>query len=262
MKKILVLGHKGMLGNAVESYLRKTGKYEIVTIEARYGASDFGPTIVALNSDVIVNCIGLIPQKKPRTEEYTSINVDLPIFLETLGKKIVHPTTDCEFLGDISSDRMYTKANIRDASDPYGLSKAIISKRIEEDFKNTKMLRVSIIGHELNSHNSLLDWFLNSEDKVNGYTSHYWNGITTIEWSKLCEELIDNWDAFPVLNQYGTDQIASKYDLLTIMKEVYEKDIDIIPFATETTVNKCLASDKLLPGIREQLIELKKFYQK
>jgi dTDP-4-dehydrorhamnose reductase len=260
--KILVLGHKGMLGNAVQSYLSTTGKYEVLTTEARYGEPDFGTAIHALNPDAIVNCIGLIPQKKPRPEEYASVNIDLPVFLETLGKKIVHPTTDCEFLGDIPSDRMYTKADIRDANDPYGLSKAIISKRIEEDFSNTKMLRVSIIGHELASHNSLLDWFLNSEGKVNGYTTHYWNGITTLEWSKLCEELIDNWDTYPTLNQYGTDKIASKCDLLTIMRDVYGKDVEISPFTTETAVNKCLASDKPIPSIHEQLIELKKFYRK
>jgi dTDP-4-dehydrorhamnose reductase len=263
MQKVLILGHKGMLGRAVHLYFTtKKNDFVVLTINERWGTEDFKKILQEADVEVIINCIGLIPQKKPSNEEYERVNVDLPIFLETLGKKIIHPSTDCEFSGNIDTDIKYSKQDVRDAEDVYGKSKAKISVLIEKSFTNTKIIRTSIIGHELNSHLSLLDWFLFSEEAVNGYINHYWNGITTLEWAKLCAEIINNWDKFPVLNQYGTLEIRSKYVLLNEIKHVYNKNIKINNFKALEKVNKCLESDKHIKPIREQLQELKSFYKK
>ena len=187
--------------------------------------------------------------------------MELPALLERLGIPTVLPSTDCEFSGQISNPKKYTKKDTRDAQDEYGKSKAEISRLVETSFKNTKIIRTSIIGHEERTHLSLLDWFLNSEGTVNGYTNHYWNGITTLEWAKLCKNLIENWNNSPILNQYGTQEIRSKYDLLNDIKDVYSKNININPFESPTEVNKCLESDREIPPITEQLKELKLFYE-
>ncbi|MFA6608778.1 MAG: sugar nucleotide-binding protein [Candidatus Paceibacterota bacterium] len=262
-KKILILGHKGMLGNAVHKYFSKSPQsYEIITLNSRFGDDLFIEEIKNKAPDYIINCIGIIPQKNRDPKLYEKINIELPIILEGLNIKTIHPSTDCEFSGNIDNTKKYSKSDIRDATDDYGKSKAVISEKIENSFKNTKIVRTSIIGHEENSHLSLLDWFLNSSNEVNGYTNHYWNGITTLEWAKLCEQLIDNWDEYHTLNQYGTKEIRSKYDLLNDIKFVYNKDINIKEFAAPQSVNKCLESDKEIPTIIEQLKELKEFYNK
>lgn len=260
MKKVLVLGHKGMLGNVVYKYLSLQGAYTLVTIPSRWGDASFEGDIRKLNADFIINCIGAIPQKKPTEETYRKVNIELPSFLETLGIKIIHPSTDCEFKGTIGKGELYKKTDIRDADDVYGKSKAEISERIEKEFKNTKIIRTSIIGHEEHSSLALLDWFLSQEVSVKGYSNHYWNGITTLAWVKIAEEMMNHWDSYSALNQYATSPVLSKYEILLLAKEVYGKDIEIIPFATEITVNKALVSDKALLSLREQLIELKEFY--
>lgn len=262
MKTVLVLGHKGMLGNAVHRYLSETGKYNAMSTDGRFGDASFTKTVKATGAEFIINCIGIIPQKKPTADDYRKINIELPIFLEALGKKVVHPSTDCEFAGSIPLYAKYNKDHERDAEDEYGKSKADISKLIETSFKNTKIIRTSIIGHELSTHVALLDWFLQAEGSVKGYTNHYWNGITTLQWAKLCEEMIDNWDSYPTLNQYGTDKVASKYELLKMFQKVYGKGIAIDPFEPSHMVNKCLESDKQLPDLVAQLTELKSFYKK
>ncbi len=263
MKKILILGHKGMLGNAVYKYFStQPDQFSLLTLTNRWDTEEFKNNTTLLEADYIINCIGIIPQKKPAPELYQKVNTDLPVFLETLGKKIIHPTTDCEFSGSIPNDQKYTKESARDAGDVYGKSKAYISKLIESSFVNTKMIRTSIIGHEENTSLSLLDWFLSTEGATNGYTNHYWNGITTLEWAKLAKNLIENWDTLPSLNQYGTDLIRSKYDLLEDIKKVYGKDTTIIPFEAPTLANKCLTTDMLIKPIAEQLTELKEFYRK
>ncbi len=260
--KVLVLGHKGMLGRAVSRYFSQLTDYEVVSLNARWGETNFESEIVQTEPDFIINCIGKIPQKNPVEAEYTHLNVALPRFLETLGIPVIHPSTDCEFKGDLAPDQAYTKSSTRDADDVYGLSKATISKEIEETFKNTKIIRTSIIGHEESTAVALLDWFLSQTGSVRGYTNHFWNGITTLEWAKQSQKLIEDWSNHPTLNQLGTTTHYSKFDIITIAKKVYDKDIEIVPFETEITVNKCLLSDKMLPELTTQLSELRAFFDK
>lgn len=263
MKKILILGHKGMLGDAVYKYFdTKKNLYTLVTVSDRWDDESFRKNSSLVEADFIINCVGIIPQKKPLPEAYQKVNIDLPVFLETLGTKVIHPSTDCEFSGTLPNDQKYTKQSVRDAEDIYGKSKADISRMIEESFKNTKIIRTSIIGHEETTNLSLLDWFLSTNGQTNGYTNHYWNGITTLEWAKLCEDLINNWDAYGPLTQYGTNDNRSKYELLQDIKAVYNKEISVTPFEAVTGANKCLTSDRELPPISTQLRKLKAFYNK
>lgn len=259
--KLLILGHKGMLGRAVHQYFSTLPNYQVITLASRWGDELFKQDITDCVPDFIINCIGKIPQKNPVEDEYTHLNIALPRFLETLDIPVVHPSTDCEFKGDIAPGQVYTKQSLRDADDVYGMSKATISKEIEETAKNTKIIRTSIIGHEESTSLSLLDWFLSQTGSVRGFTNHYWNGITTLEWAKQCQLIIKNWDTHPVLNQLGTATHYSKFDIISLAKEVYEKDIEITPFATEVTLNKCLLSDKSIPDLEAQLKELKNFFQ-
>ena len=260
--KILVLGHKGMLGRTVTRFFTQETEHEILTISTRWREPNFAESISDLAPDLIINCIGKIPQKQPVESEYTFLNVELPRFLETLDIPIVHPSTDCEFKGDLKPGLAYAKTSLRDADDIYGMSKATISEEIEATFKNTKIIRTSIIGHEENTSLSLLDWFLSQTDSTRGYTNHFWNGITTLEWAKQCANIIENWDSLPTLNQLATTKHYSKFEILNVAKQVYQKNIEIIPFATEVTVNKCLTSDKEIQELADQLVELKAFYNK
>lgn len=260
--KILVLGHNGMLGNVVHKYMEKQG-YEIEITNYRWNNNDFKEVVINSSSQYIVNCVGAIHQKKYNNNYYKFLNVELPEFLEMSDKKIIHPSTDCIFNGNIPKEKKYSKEDLSDADDPYGKSKGIIDKIILNNFYNTKMIRTSIVGHEIKGFYSLLDWFINtSNDKeLNGYSNYYWNGITTLQWAKIAEKIMLNWEKIPVLTQVGSEGM-SKYQLLKIMGRVYNKKNIINNFELDKPLNKMLISDYELPTIEEQLIELKKFYNK
>lgn len=259
--KILILGHNGMLGNCAYKYFKD--KNNIYITDLRWNTEEFKNFIINIDVDFIINCIGAIPQKNYKSEDYNKINFELPIFLESTGKKIIHPSTDCEFSGNILYPLKYKENDNRDADDDYGKSKAKISKTIVSEFKNTKIIRTSIIGHELNSNKSLLDWFLSVDEtkEVNGYGNYYWNGITTLLWCDIAEAIILNWQFFYHIIQIGTEGL-NKYELLKIIKKVYNKETKINDFNLEKPINKMLESDFVIPTIEEQLIELKNFYDK
>jgi len=262
MTSVLVLGHNGMLGRTVARYFTNQG-HDLLTLGVRFGDTGFTDAITNLKPDCIINCIGKIPQKNLISDTgYTNIHPALPILLDTLGIPVIHPTTDCEFRGDIPPGESYSRTAKRNAEDTYGKSKARASELLEATGQNTKIIRTSIIGHEETTSLSLLDWFLTQSAGVHGYTNHYWNGITTLQWAKIAERLINNWDNYPILNQFGTSIHHSKFDVLVIAKDIYNKDITIEPFITKITINKCLLSDSTVPNLKEQLVELKAFFGK
>ena len=213
--KILVLGHKGMLGHMVHKVF--SNNYEVVTIDDRF--PDWSKDMFD-GVDFIINCIGTIPQK---TNEF-DINWQIPIWLNAnTNCKVIHPATDCEF--DNSN---------------YGLSKKRATDYIKDYCETTKIIQTSIIGPELNSNVSLLEWFLSQKGEVDGYTEAIWNGVTSLEWAKQCKIIIDNWDITPILTILYSNKV-SKFKLLIIIQECYGKrDVIIMP--------KKLGNDKSLSG--------------
>lgn len=235
--KVLVLGHTGMLGHMVVKYFLNKN-IDIKTIQHKFPSEEFINEVKLFDGDYIINCIGAIPQKT----KVFNINIELPIWLsDNINVKVIHPGTDCEI-----------------DNDDYGVSKRLASEYIINNSQNTKILKASIIGPELNSKSSLLEWFLNSKADVKGYTKAMWSGVTTLEWSKQCINLINNWDRYKKENIIQSTCL-SKYDLLNLMKEVFNKNINISS-NDNIIVNKCLTGDIKTKPIKEQLIELKEYY--
>jgi len=238
--KILILGSNGMLGHMVKKYLEQY--HEIETINHRWPSEEFKSAVIDSDSDFLINCVGAIPQ---RTKNF-DINWELPIWLDKyFNGKIVHPSTDCEM-----------------DDDPYGLSKRIAADWIMDSGERTKMIKASIIGPELNGQASMLYWFLSNEDgsQVNGYSNHMWNGITTFSWAKFCKKLLDSWDEYPKRTVLGS-KCVSKYEMCKIFNKVYDRNIAVNAFETEHPVNKCLDCDINYGQIKDQILEMKEFYE-
>lgn len=235
VKKVLVLGSSGMLGHMVVKYLSQ--RCNCISTTERFPSTQFKELVSGFDGDYIINCIGAIPQKTSQFD----INYELPIWLDKNAKcKVIHPGTDCEM-----------------DKDAYGISKTRASDYIKQNSQRTKIIKTSIIGPELNSSKSLLCWFLNSTGEVRGYKNAMWSGITTLEWAKICWNLICNWEYFDIENVVqGT--CLSKYELLCIIKEVYNKDINILLYENEY-INKCLVGKITTKHIKDQLEELKKY---
>ncbi len=217
-----------------------------------------------ISPTVVINCIGAIKQKNKlnNTREIIYINSLLPHLLEEACKKVgarmIHFSTDCVFSGKLGK---YTEENEPDAQDLYGLS-----KRLGEVLnENSLTLRTSIIGHELKSNLSLLDWFLSQENKVKGYKKAIFSGLTTIEIGKVLEKII-----FPNLHLSGLFHLSvdpiNKYDLLNLVAIEYKKNIKILE-DSEIIIDRSLDSSKFKaltgynpPSWQELIKELNDYY--
>ena len=129
---------------------------------------------------------------------------------------------------------------------------------------NSLIVRVSIIGPDNNSNKGLLSWFLNNPSGtiLNGYTNHFWNGITTLEWCKkiheiIIDETILNQLMKQGLIQLGTKKTYTKYEMLCLFNKIFQKDFVIKPMESKY-INRCLVPHIESKPLEDQLNEIRK----
>lgn len=266
MKNIVILGGTGMLGSMVVKHLTETSKYavdysvrnkDIIDKRAFY----FDPLDLATynnipDSDYYINCIGIIkPNMFKNMANSVYINAVVPYILAQKFDNVIHITTDCVFSGE---DGKYNENSLHDALDEYGKSKSL-----GEPVNECMVLRTSIIGPEIRNYTSLISWVLQQGEKeINGYTNHFWNGITTLQYAKICEQIIDN-----NLYQKGLFHIHSpitvnKFELVSKINDHYKVGAEVIPTEAAESIDRTMTSVKPLckklrvPEIFEQISEL------
>jgi dTDP-4-dehydrorhamnose reductase len=206
--------------------------------------------------DLVVNAIGLIKQviNEGNQEDIKTsyiVNSDLPRELNAYAKEsstpIIQIGTDCVYSGLESN---YTEDSDFDCNDLYGLSKV----SGEHESKSMMIIRCSIIGHEVNSSVSLMDWFLSQPTSalVKGFSNHFWNGVTTLTFARVVHGIIEKNIYSPTTTHLVPKDQVSKFELLQILAEAFgRKDIEISAFEAEISVNRTLAT--LFPHKNKQL---------
>ena len=266
-QNIIILGSQGMLGKNVNYYFRD--KFKVHLINKKITPRNLTSVIGLINrkkKSIIFNCIGAIPQKKIKDKDmFFSNYLITKKFSENLSKKhfLIHPSTDCVFDGN--SKTSYKKNDQTNAKDFYGITK-LLSEKVLENRNNTLIVRVSIIGKNTKTKKDLLTWFLHNKKKLNGYTNHFWNGITTLEWCKKIEYILKfkkKYNNSIKLIQLGTKEIYSKYEMLKIFQKIFEKKIIINRKKTQF-INRTLKPDVYSPNLEIQLEEFKnlKYFKK
>ena len=245
--KVLVLGISGMLGSALFRTLSQSPGIETWgTLRGeggkRYFHPDFSQRIIsgvdALNHDaliglfgelkpqVVINCVGLIKQVLGVNDPLTvlPINSLLPNRLarlcEVSGSRLIHISTDCVFSGRRGH---YLESDVPDAEDLYGRSKLLGEI---DGMGHVTTLRTSIIGHELNSCHSLIDWFLATRGSVKGYANAYFSGLPTVELAEIIRDYVIS-SPISGLFHVSADRI-DKFSLLQLVAQAYEKRVEII----------------------------------
>lgn len=262
-QKILIFGVTGMLGHTLFKEMNKNEAFdvygttrnasglknfflpeEMCRIRDNVDADNFDTVIRAIASvqpDIIINCIGIIKQLPIAKDPLTAItvNAQLPhrmsLIARSANARMIHISTDCVFNGSKGS---YTEEDPSDATDLYGRTKFLG----EVEYPHCVTLRTSIIGHELKTELSLIDWFLSQEEPIKGFTKAIYSGFPTIELVNIIMNHV-----IPNENLYGLYHVSSspisKYDLLKIMKNIYKKDITIEAF-DDFHMDRSLNSEK------------------
>ncbi len=260
---VFVVGHRGMLGHVVERYFRQRG-HEVETTESRYDGRPDDALISAIQASkapFIVNCLGRIKQKSEDFTELYRSNTLLPLHLAQSLRSdqfLIHASSDCVFSGGRG------RYDVRDKPDPddlYGTSKML--GEIVVRHPQVSVVRASVIGPERGGNLGLMAWFLSQSTirPVNGFTNHIWNGITTLEWARLAEEIIlgGTTPTSRFVTQPGTAPI-SKYALLGVIRDVYATGHDIQPVEADRAIDRSLIPTDERQSIESQLRDLALWY--
>ena len=222
-KKVLILGSTGMLGSMVTDYLSKKDDLKVTAFTRKDMDKSFK------GYDYIINCVGIIKQKLTNPEEAIKINSLFPYEIErrkSKNCKVIQIATDCVFSGKKGK---YTETDEHDAIDVYGKTKSL------GEVKSFINIRTSIIGPSKDKV-SLLEWFLSQKKNavIQGYSNHYWNGVTTLEFAKLCYFIIQRGKSEKSFHYTPRRRGVSKYKLLKIIAKSFNReDIKITKYKTE-----------------------------
>jgi dTDP-4-dehydrorhamnose reductase len=264
--KITVLGANGMAGHVVASYLRQQG-HEVDAVDRTRLDVENPMSVMAffdcLNTDFVVNCIGLLVQPcLQRPDRASVINSWFPHYIEYCLKdtstRLIHLSTDCVFDG---ATGCYSETNAHTEMNAYGRSKSL------GEINNAKDItfRMSIIGPELKNGTGLLDWVRkNPEQAIPGWDNAWWNGITTLQLAKCINRYICNPKIAGIYHVVNNAVNINKYELLCLINEVYGLGKTIIRTSGPKDINKILVDtrhefDFGIPDYCTQLTELKLF---
>ena len=237
MKKVLVIGCKGMAGHVIKSYLEGLHVYDVMGIARNVDSEenlfnlDVHDTnkleqVIKENSfDVAINCIGLLNETAEKSPELAIwCNSYFPHLLSKLGRKygfkLIHISTDCVFSGEEGS---YKEDSFRNGKGFYAQSKALG----EVINNNDLTFRTSIIGPELKLNGiGLFNWFMNEGNEISGFSKAIWTGVTTVELAKAVDKAIV--DDLSGLYHLVNNSKISKYELLNLINTVFDTNKVIV----------------------------------
>ena len=256
--KFLVLGCNGMAGHMISLYLKEQGHsvFGFDRSVPRYVNGIAGDArdvdtirnlITEGKYDSVINCIGILNQFAEENKALASfLNSYFPHFLAEVTSgtdtQVIHMSTDCVFSGKKGG---YTEADFRDGETFYDRSKALGEL---DDNKNIT-LRNSIVGPDINPKGiGLLNWFMQQNGEINGFTKAMWTGQTTLQLAKTMEAAARE----KASGLYNTvpDHSISKYDLLQLFNRYLRDDRVIIHPIEGVNADKSLKRTRFDFGYR------------
>jgi dTDP-4-dehydrorhamnose reductase len=261
VSNIAILGSTGMLGSTMTRVLEQ--QFGSVIELNRSGESvtgnnralrlnlleeyDLRSLFKNFEVEYVFNATGLIKQKiNPRNDlDLIAANLVNNTFVQNLnnfsimtGVKVIQIGTDCVYSGE---DGNYSESDPFNPTDVYSKTKCLGEVASSE----VMTLRCSIIGKENTGVFSLLSWVLNQplNSKVNGFTNHYWNGLTTLHFSKIVSGIIQSESFAKGVRHVVPRDTVSKYELVKFIAASFGRlDLDIQEFSTDTKVNRILST--------------------
>ena len=260
--KILVLGASGLLGHTIFRILGETTQWSVrgalrnrktrelfpralaertVLCGDLEHQSELEKTMAGVEPDVVINCLS-VPKGELREDNLRTVVSNLSVLPQRIayacaesGTRLIHFSSDGVFSGTKGG---YSEDDPPDATDVYGMSKFLGEVRDA----HTISIRTSMIGHEMQAANGLLEWFLSQKTECSGFTRAVFSGLPTTELARMIRDVVL---VKPELS--GIYHIAarpiSKFNLLQLVAEVYEKRIELIP-DDRVVIDRSLNTDR------------------
>ena len=204
--------------------------------------ADLERLLETVRPDAVVNAVGIIKQVPSSKDLISTLTVNsilphrLNEFSSRLGFRLICVGTDCVFSGEKGN---YSEEDRADAYDLYGRSKNL--GEVTEG--NSITIRTSIIGRELETSHSMVEWFLsNRGKKVNGYVNAIYTGFPTIVIADIIADLLTKHADLTGLFHVSSEAI-NKFELLEMINRRYNAGIDVARYE-DFSIDRSLDSSR------------------
>ncbi len=220
MYDVLVIGADGMVGSVVFNYLRNHSK---ALGTSRGDSGLFYKYVVNRDPDslqrllsklnpgaLVINCVAILDLgeddsvDKAFLLESIEINSIFPHLLAkvsaSMGMRLIHISTDAVFG---SNSGYFSEDMSLSPNTTYGMTKALG----ELSVNHAITIRCSLMGPSCGAKKGgLWNWIVNSEKNatLQGYANNHWNGVTTLQFARICNALLDQANFFEVIKKYGS----------------------------------------------------------
>jgi dTDP-4-dehydrorhamnose reductase len=270
MINIAILGSTGMLGSALTKILTsRFGKViefnrsgvpliktnECIRLDVVHNR-ELKNIFDGLKIEYLVNAIGMVKQiidvsDSSDLQRAHLINSEFVSKLNEYSNcrdvPIIQIGTDCVFSGSRGN---YVETDVFEPTDIY--SKTKIAGECGSPL--SMILRTSIVGREIRSSHSILEWVLSQELKseINGFINHIWNGVTTFHFAKIVRGIIESNTFTPGRFHVIPKDSITKFELIKSIAENFQRlDLRINKFEAPISINRTLAT--LNPAINSQI---------
>ncbi len=268
--KLVILGSEGMLGSMVAHYFSEQGVPHIALNRTKFEAGkdsveDLLDSLRCPSGAYVVNCIGIVNRRVNQIPDSAVIRIN-SLFPHELAEacqkrnlRLIHVSTDCVFSG---VEGGYIESSSQFAYDLYGMSKLL-----GEPVKQAMVIRSSFIGSEVKNHYLLVSWVLAQEAKtISGFTNHFWNGVTSLEFAKVVHKIMDRNLYQPGLFHVFSPETVSKASLVGMIAKAFSRNVSVNPVKAPVSIDRHLKSEKELcaklkiPSLETQIQEAAKVF--
>jgi dTDP-4-dehydrorhamnose reductase len=201
-------------------------------------------------SDVLVNCIGWIPQKSsgdPELDRVQAYKLNVALISEIQSEQVLHGfgwiqiLTDCVFDGKAGG---YLEGATHSPVDLYGSTKSLG----EDEMPGAMKIRSSIVGPDINHGSGLFEW-LRGQDlgaELKGYQNQFWNGVSTLAFSRLVANLALQKLVIPGTHHWIPLDSVTKFELLEIFRtKLHRGDLTLSGVTVGDSIDRTLRTSDL-----------------
>jgi len=267
LKKVLITGASGQLGNSVLNQLK--GNFELLatdininTLDISFTALDITnseqikSTLLNFNPDVIINLAAYTDV------DGCELNPDKAYLLNTKSVEMLSDKFNGHFI-QISTDYVFDGYNgpygENDSTNPlsvYGKTKLEAEKILQDSASNWCILRTNVLfDYFRNSEASFIKWVIDSlkSNKSINVIHDQWNNPTWTQNFAEIIELVTNKNVKGIYNYGGADYL-NRFEFANIIADIFNLDKSLIlPISTESI--KQAAPRPLKGGLKTAKIE-------
>jgi dTDP-4-dehydrorhamnose reductase len=273
LKKVLVTGATGMLGEKIVSFFSLSSNYKVFATYRHKkllsydnvkwekvdlnNKSDLNKILIFVKPDIIIHCAANVNLEQCELDiadaNYMHSNIINEFHISSPNSIFVYISTDSVFNGEKGD---YSESDFPDPINNYALTKLKGENQVIKNFNKYLIIRTNIYGsHSVSNKTSLAEWAiskLNKNEAINGFDNVFFNPVYTLQLAMVIDTLLRS-EVRGIVN-VGCDEVISKFSFLKKVAKSFNFNQDLI-IKSNSNNQMFLARRPLNTSLNNSLLE-------